>query len=197
MTLLIKELHHRVKNNFQIILTFLWAQKKSMKDEPSIQALEQTTQRIHAIYSLHELLNISNSSSVNIKKYIKGIVNSFSAQDTKIDYEQDIEELILDYDDAVTIGLIINELITNSMKYAFEDVTQAKIDIKFFQINGTYTLKYNDNGRGCTQNDLDNSSGLGNDLIQGLAHKNQADITINLEDSFSFMLTFKQRDRNG
>ena len=196
LKLMIKELHHRVKNNFQVILTFLWAQKKSIKDESSIKALEQTTQRIYAISSLHELLNISDAISINIKTYIQGILDSFIIQDDTIVYKHHVEEIMLNYDEAVVIGLILNELITNSNKYAFQGITNPYISVNFSIKENKYMLKYTDNGIGCDESKIENSSGLGYDLINGLSQKNNAELSISSNNGMELTMIFDKKMTN-
>ena len=191
LELMMRELNHRVKNNFQVILTFLWAQKKHMSDDASFRALEQTKQRIYAISSLHELLDVTDNVSIDIKTYIKGITNSFSEQQQAISYTKNSEDILLNYDEAISIGLTLNELITNSVKYAFKGIKEPKIDINFFIKDGMYVLKYSDNGIGCSEDKLKNSTGLGHDLIEGIAQKNSAEISIDSSRGFAFSLSFK------
>jgi len=194
LQLLIKELHHRVKNNFQFILTFLWAQKQSIKDEVFLQALEQTTQRIYAISSLHELINISDTVSINIKAYIDKIISSLILQDETIVYDLDnITDLTLEYNEAVTIGLILNELITNSQKYAFTNTPQPIIKISVLSSEDSYEFEYCDNGKGCEINKIKNSTGLGYELIHGLIQKNNAKISINSDNGIKINITFPKK----
>ncbi|XPV70364.1 MAG: 7TM diverse intracellular signaling domain-containing protein [Halarcobacter sp.] len=191
LKLLIKEMHHRVKNNFQFILTFLWAQKNSTKDENSLKAINQTTQRIYAISSLHELLNISTTISIDIKSYIENMLNSFVEQDKNITYEKNIDNITLDYDKTVSIGLILNELITNSNKYAFKDISNPTIKILFYKKNDIYILDYCDNGIGFDKKILNNSLGLGFELIYGLAKKIHAEVNLDTKKGTRFEIKFK------
>ena len=193
LRLMIKELNHRVKNNFQVILTFLWAQKKSIKDEPSLRALEQTKQRIYAISSLHELLNISDTVSININRYVEGIINSFLIENSAIKYNTNIENIVLDYDEAVTVGLILNELITNSHKYAFEFTQSPNINVQFYEKEGMHLFKYSDNGVGFDADKLANISGLGYDLIYGFAQKTDAKLSISSNEGMEITITFDKK----
>lgn len=194
--ILFQELHHRVKNNFQIILTFLWAQKKSIQGKESLEALEQTTKRIYAISSLHELLDISDIVTIDINAYLQGIVDSFLAEGNKIKYQKNIEKIMLDYNEAVAIGLILNELITNSHKHAFEFTQNPLINIDFYEKGNTNIFKYNDNGAGFNTNNLANGSGLGYDLIYGFAQKNNAKVSITSDNGIELTIIFHKKGIN-
>ena len=196
LTLLIQEMHHRVKNNFQFILTFLWAQKKLTKDEASLQAIEQTKQRIHAISSLHQLLKVSDTVSINIKNYIQGILDSYSVQESSIRYENNIQDVLLGYDEAVTLGLILNELITNSIKYAFDGVENPTIEVYFgkHKGDGNYLFTYSDNGVGFDTSKSHKNSGLGYDLIYEFANKNGAKILLSSQDGMKFQFMLKKNN---
>lgn len=194
LKLLIQELHHRVKNNFQVILTFLWAQKKSIKEEKYLKTLEYTIQRIHAISSIHELFNISDTVAINIKTYIEGMIDSFKIQQEKIKYDLTIEKVMLNYNEAVTIGLILNELITNSHKHAFESIDKPCISVKFYQQNNKYIFAYKDNGVGFDTKKVHSSSGLGYDLIYGFAQKNNAEISLSSEYGMELTIIFDKKD---
>ncbi len=192
LKLLIKETHHRVKNNFQFILTFLWAQKKSIHDEASIKALEQTTKRIHAIASLHELLNASGEVEINTKTYVEDIIRSFQTQDHQALYEFNIEKLSFNYDGSIAIGIIINELITNSIKYAFESIDKPHIAVELYEKDNKYIFKYCDNGVGFDVKEFQNSRGLGHDLIYGFIHKNSGDVSISSDSGMEMKIIFNK-----
>lgn len=192
--MLFKELHHRIKNNFQVILTFLWAQKNSIKDKKSLQALDQTTRRIYTISSLHELLNISDTVSIDINLYLQGILDSFIAENNTIEYKHNIESIKLDYDEAVALGLIFNELLTNSNKYAFESKQNPCIVVDLYEKNNTNIFRYSDNGCGFDTASLADNSGLGYDLIYGFAQKNNAEISVSSDKGMELRMIFHKKE---
>ncbi len=195
LKLLIKEMHHRVKNNFQVIITFLWAQKRSIKEEQSIRAMEYTIQRIYAISSIHEQLNVSEKSSIDIEHYIKEMINSFKTHQDTVEYRLNIENPMLGYDEAITIGLILNELLTNSDKYAFDDVKEPCISIDLTLKDDSCIFVYSDNGPGFDVSSLSQNSGMGYDLIHGFVAKNNAKIFITSENGLSVTITFPKGKR--
>lgn len=191
LTLMINELHHRVKNNFQLILTFLWAQKKSIKDEKTLLALNQTMQKIYSIASLHELLKLSDMTAIDIKTYILGIMNSFGSQEKVITYHADVEDISLEYDKSVAIGFILTELIINSHKYAFALTDIPKISVKFYKEGDKYILIYSDNGIGFDINRLEKGFGFGYELIYAYAKKNNATVSVSSDNGAIITITFR------
>lgn len=120
--ILLKEIHHRIKNNMQVISSLLGLQSMYVNDKNSISILKESQERVKSMAIVHEKLYGSNDfTKINIKKYIKDLsihlFNSFDAH--KINLKVEGEDLFLDLDTAIPCGLIINELVTNSIKYAF------------------------------------------------------------------------------
>ena len=120
--ILLKEIHHRIKNNMQIISSLLGLQSLYVKDKNSISILKESQERVKSMAIVHEKLYGSKDfTKINFKEYTKEIalhlLNSFDAHDINLKVEG--EDLFLGLDTAIPCGLIINELITNSTKYAF------------------------------------------------------------------------------
>jgi len=193
LKLLFQELHHRVKNNFQFILTFLWIQKKSIKDKDAVEALELTTKRIYSISLLHELLYKKGDTFINFKEYLEEFLFSIRSENNNVSIESNIEEVKLSFDDAVTFGLISNELITNSLKYAFDEIKNPKITIDFYSENDLYTFSFKDNGIGFDKELLKSKSGLGHELIQEFVQKlNKGTMNLNTDNGVSITITFSK-----
>jgi two-component sensor histidine kinase len=159
-TLLLQELNHRVKNNMQMIVSLIRLQTNDI-DDKKIQNLFLTTQnRLNAMSQLHELLyQKENISYINAYEYfitlIDGLQETYT-QNIKINYDVDTD---LQTEQAISCGIILNELVTNSLKHAFSK-DDGKIDIFLSKENSTYTLIVKDNGTGYNQEKTPNSFGL-------------------------------------
>ncbi|MEN8146415.1 MAG: histidine kinase dimerization/phosphoacceptor domain -containing protein [Campylobacterota bacterium] len=191
LKLLFQELHHRVKNNFQFILTFLWIQKKSIHDKKAVEAFDVTTNRIFAMSQLHELLYKTDNPRVNMRMYVKEFLQPFQENNPDITIESNIVETDLTFDTAVTFGLILNELITNSTKYAFEGIADPRIYIDFNIKDGQHLFVYRDNGVGFDEKILRTSAGLGYELIREFIHKlENSTMVLNTANGVEITITF-------
>lgn len=196
--LLIKEIHHRVKNNFQIINGLLFLQSRHIED-PEIQKIFQESQdRIHSMTLIHEKLYQSeNLQGVHFKHYLENLVKDLlktyiidKNKDIRIHLE--IEDLTLSPDIAIPCGLLINELITNSIKYAFTGQNKGEIDLKLSLLkNEMLCLSVKDNGSGIPQDiELETSTTLGFSLINSFASKLGAELKLSREQGTSYEFTF-------
>ncbi len=177
--LLIKEVHHRVKNNMQIISSLLNLQTSDQKDENVINALKISNSRIQSMALVHQkLYGTEDLIHVNIKEYITQlyvyIENSFGLNNLQITNKITINKsIIFNVDTIGPIGLILNELITNSFKYAFKENTPGEITISIIEISeGRFCLIYTDNGSGIPDNiNINKSNSLGLELISILTEQ--------------------------
>jgi two-component sensor histidine kinase len=198
--LLIKEIHHRVKNNLQVVSSLLNIQADKA-DNPALTAvLLDNKKRISAIALVHELLyKNQNMANINMKEYISMLAThlmSFSEiSETPVESDLDIEDIALDLDTAIPIGLIINELISNSFKHAFKSLKSGLITVRFNRNrHNTYTLFVSDNGCGLPagyQNNLANTLGI--ELVHILAEQVNATVTIENNSGTAFTFTFAKR----
>ena len=185
--LLIQEIHHRVKNNLQIISSLLKLQSRYITDEKALEAIQDGRNRVQSMAILHkDLYKEDNVRGVNMKTYFsnltQGIFNSYNLKKDKVKLNLDIENVNLDVDTVIPIGLITNELISNSLKYAFaEGYDQAKIDVKLKEINDHYELTVSDNGIGINDKILaqTTSNTFGQKMIKAFADKLKATVHIN------------------
>lgn len=158
--LLLKELNHRVKNNMQTIVSLIRLQSDGIKDEKYKDILETIQNRINAMGHLHELLyNQNDISDINAYEYFELIIEEINDS-----YESDIEinfdiQSRLKIEHAVYCGLILNELMTNSFKYAFPN-KRGHINVKLYKENSQIILIFSDNGIGYKQEKNPNSLGL-------------------------------------
>lgn len=151
---LLREIHHRVKNNLQVISSMLSLQGNSLSDKKVAQAINESMGRVKSMALIHQMLyQHDRFSSIDMHEYIiqlsHAIASSFQPQKKDIRLNFDLERAMIDIDTAVPIGLIVNELITNAYKYAFINKTDGSIHISFKKSNeNIFYLKIADNGIG-------------------------------------------------
>ena len=151
--MLIKEIHHRVKNNLQVISTLLELQSHGLMDERSKAALQESQNRVQSIALIHQRLYEHESfGAINIDEFAHDLYNQvasvFKKENQKVDANFDLHDISFDIDTAVPLGLIMNELLTNSFKYAFGGNRKNEIYIGMKKENGSYELDFRDSGEG-------------------------------------------------
>ncbi len=177
--ILLKEVHHRVKNNLQIILSLIDLNINFDTDVKNI--LQNTQNRIYAMALIHEKIYGSESlSAVNMKDYIESLVNSLiELYESNIKFKSNIDPIDLDMEESIPLGLIINEMVTNTIKYAFPDKKEGNLYIELKKGKTDYTLIFQDDGIGLPDNiDLDNPTSLGLIVITNLTLQIGGEITI-------------------
>lgn len=168
---LLRETHHRVKNNLQVVASLLNMQSGYIKDEESKHFFQDSQNRVRTIATLHEKLYGSEKfTHVQLKKYIEQLigilVTSFGINSDLIKISQDIEEIEIETKYSVPIGLVVNEIITNSFKYAFPDGSSGKIFIKVYKSGEELLMEIGDNGKGLNETlDIASLKSLGLQLI--------------------------------
>ncbi len=196
-TTLLSEIHHRVKNNLAIVSGLLQLQKNEVKDEKVTAAFEQSINRIISIAMVHELMYKSPElSSINIQSYLDMLVPAISAamndHNRNIEFEIQIDEYKLNINQAIPIGLLLNELITNSFKYAFQDQEAGIIKIKLNADGEKVTVLYEDNGSGFgDESNFDKPKNLGLNLIHTQLQQLDAIYTVDTQDKFKLEFTFE------
>ena len=194
--MLLKEIHHRVKNNLQIVSSLLNFQNAKISDVQLKQIFEESKQKIYAISIIHEkLYKTSNVASINIQDYIAdlfdSIVNLSSSNNIKLEVTG--PEIKLDLDTMIPLGLILNELITNSLKYAFSNVNyQPKITIHLDKPKENfYKLIYKDNGSGYDTTNIQVKKGFGLYLVKMLSRQLYGEMELHTQPSFELVITFE------
>lgn len=191
---LLGEIHHRVKNNLAIISGLL--QLELMKGANSRFSLEDAVNRIQSIATVHEILySTDNFIDIDIEKYIKKLVANISSTYPKlvdaVDIRCNIDQINLTINQAVPLGLLQNELITNSVKHAFSHSESGTIDIEIHRIDSsTMAMNYRDSGKGFNKKKLESSESLGFTLIQSLLQQLDATVSIETEHGFHLSCTF-------
>lgn len=188
--LLLKEIHHRVKNNLQIISSLLSLQTKNITDEKAKFAILEGKERIQAIALIHQKLYLDNSfATIEMDEYlgdlIKQLSNSYNAESGKIKISLKTNRIVLNIDTVVPLGLIICELTTNAFKYAFSNKSEGtlKIEINHAE-NDSYILNVKDNGVGMKENfNFLESKTLGVEIVTALTEQLDGEISYRSDDS--------------
>jgi len=166
--LIIKEIHHRIKNNLQVVISLLRLQASKVEDEVVVGMFKNTQKRIFSMALLHEnLLQEYDLELINAHEHFKylveNLINSY-AVDKEIDIEIDIESIDFGMQTLTPLGLIINEIITNSLKHAFNETSHGKICITMKRLhNKKHEIQISDNGSGYIKNGR--SKGVGTRLV--------------------------------
>ena len=187
--LLLKEIHHRVKNNLQIISSLLSLQSRYINDQSALDAIKDGRNRVQSMALLHKnLYQEDDLTGVKMQPYfsslIEGIFRSYNLTKEQVGLELDIADINLDVDTVIPIGLITNELITNSLKYAFDQsVEHAIIEVKLKESLAGYELVVKDNGVGIDSEIIESSkdSTFGQRMIRAFVDKLKAKIQIDNE----------------
>ncbi len=181
--ILLKEIHHRVKNNLQVISSLLGIQSRKIKDSKAFEALTEGRARVNSMSLIHQdLYNQDNLKGIEMKSYLEKLVDSlfdtYNISDGDIVLESDIDPLTLDIDTVIPLGLIINELISNALKYAFP-TGKGKITVKLKQTDRGLLLDVSDNGIGMDNPDqVVHGDTFGYDLISALVDKLDGSLSI-------------------
>lgn len=194
--LLLKEIHHRVKNNLQIIGSLLKFQTKYIKDPEAIEIFKESQNRIRSISLIHEkLYQTKDLSRIEFAGYAKTLLNqlfiTFGIKPDNVTCIVNANNVFLSVDNAIPCGLIINELVTNSLKYAFPDNRKGNITIEMCYSNAEYTLKISDNGIGMPEHHgINKPETLGLQLVSTLATQLDARLLLEKEHGTCYTLTF-------
>lgn len=194
--LLLKEIHHRVKNNLELVKSLISLQSAKLEDSATKDAMMASQNRVQSMGLIHQkLYQGENLGSIEMKDYFlnlgEGILDTFNAED-KVKIECAMETLELDVDTAVPIGLIVNELLTNALKYAFPENRNGNIQISLSQATPeTLSLKVTDNGVGKIAGVAPKGTGFGSQLIQLLTQQLNGTMTENNENGTMVTFNFK------
>jgi len=193
--ILLREVHHRVKNNMQVISSLLSLQIRKNSDELIKAALNDAQQRVKAMASVHELLYRSdNLAHINADKLIRSIsmdlLRLYQEQSRHITLKIDVADMSLDLDKAVPLGLILNELLSNALKYAFPEKNTGTITIQLSVIEEqSFHFSLMDDGVGIPAEFVhENSDTLGIKLIMALSEQLHAEVTFDTEQGTQFSM---------
>lgn len=193
--MLIREMNHRAKNNLALAASLVKMEAGYSEDDQASKVLRQTQKRLETLASIHELMYMSPDTrgSVNMKEYLgqiaKGLVLSFGNPDLKL--ELHIDPVLLDMKTANTIGLLVNELISNSFKHAFRKDTPGILKVDFLDKEGFYKLRVSDNGPGISPDNQPKNS-LGHLLIDEFVKQLQGTMEIISSPGTSYLISIKK-----
>jgi PAS domain S-box-containing protein len=193
---LMKEIYHRVKNNLMVISSLLSLQSRYIKDKETQDIFKQTQNRAESMALIHEKLYQSTDlKKIDFGDYIKKLSNAlyktYVMDDSQIKLNVDVEDIMLDIDTSIPLGLIFNELVTNSLKHAFPQDKIGEINIKFYSKDDKYILEVKDNGIGFSDDmDYKNTDSLGLRLVTNLTEQIDGVIELNKTSGTSFKIIF-------
>jgi len=193
---LLKEIHHRVKNNLGIVSSLLALQSEQTQDANVLDAMQETQNRVYSMSMIHQrLYQGKNLSAIEMKDYFinlsRHILDSFGA-DNRIKLEFAMEAIEIDIDTAIPLGLIVNELLTNALKYAFPNDKEGKIIIGLRRRDGNILeLEVSDNGIGLQEDEIVKHAGFGTQLIKLLIQQLDGKMKINTNIGTSVAFEFK------
>lgn len=192
--ILLKEIHHRVKNNLQIISSLLSLQINAIDDKEVSQALDESKRRIEAIALIHQNLYQGNKiDRVDFKSYLMKIMRSQQEVNPTIKCEVISNEVDFKLDIAVPLGLIISEMIVNSVKHAFKDIENPELKLELTKNNQNIKLIFQDNGIGLPMNfSLEQPVSLGTEIIQALTEQIEAEIHYENDNGAKFTILFQE-----
>jgi PAS domain S-box-containing protein len=202
---MLKEIHHRVKNNLQVISSLLDLQTESIRDPQIFQMFQDSQRRIHSMALVHEKLYQSQDlARIDFAEYIQSTVDyllmAYGELARGVVPNIQVDGVLLGIDLAIPCGLIINELVSNALKYAFPEENEKElkgerreIKITFEACEGKYRLKVCDNGIGLpSELDIEQSPSLGLQLVHILAQQLQGTLEIDRSEGVAFKLTFSE-----
>ncbi len=195
--ILLKEVHHRVKNNMQVISSILNLQSSYVNDAYALNLLKECQNRIKSMAFIHEsLYQTKNFEEVNFSDYIatlsKNLIHSYSIQANKIKLILTLDKLFLNLDTSIPCGLIINEIISNSLKYAFVDGRDGIISVNLTNVKNNVKIEIGDNGIGMPNNiNIKEIKTLGLQLIDTLTDQIDGKLTIDTTKGTKFIIEFK------
>jgi|AGTN01.2.fsa_nt_gi PAS domain S-box len=194
---LLKEIHHRVKNNLQIISSLLSLQSGTI-DPDHTHMLRESQNRIRSMAMIHEKLYRSRDlSHIDFADYVNSLIaslaRSYLSADDKVKIGADVHDIHLDIDQAIPCGLIINELVSNSLKYAFNDGRTGVVRVSLSKCDNIYTLIVSDNGTGLPPEiDFRNTPSLGLQLVNTLVSQIEGTIDLAGNAGTTFRITFRE-----
>lgn len=192
---LIHEIHHRVKNNFQLITNLLETHGRTLQDDQSLKVLEDSRSRIQSMALLHQrLYEMQDHEGIKFADYAKHLVEEIASifkRDQPVQLEVNAPPLRLKLDMAVTLGILMNELITNAFKYGFtDDSPRLRIDLIPLETD-RYELVVWDNGNGFEPAPKPSETGFGLKLVRRLTRQLRGQLTLESDEGMAFRLIFQ------
>ena len=191
--LLLREIHHRVKNNLQLVSSLLTLQGRSIDDEMAQQAIREGQSRVRSMALIHQdLYNKENLMDIGVREYMEKltqeIFSTYQIEPDRVTLTMQIDDIELDVDTLVPLGLIINELITNSLKYAYTDRSAGALSVSLTQGDRTLMLRVSDDGVGYDPLQVRKNS-FGSTLITALVEQLEGDMQLSIEGGTNVEIT--------
>jgi PAS domain S-box-containing protein len=193
--ILLKEIHHRVKNNMQVISSILNLQSSYVEDKNTLLILQESRDRIRSMAMIHEsLYKRDDFSSIDFSGYIDNLVQNLVSSyqvGQKIKINKDLQRVSIDLDQAIPCGLLVNEVITNSLKYGWDEEGTGNINIALKKEDNTITIEIGDDGRGLPEEfDLIKSDTLGLQLIITLVEQLDGQLSVDISKGTKYLIKF-------
>ncbi len=194
---LVREIHHRVKNNLQMVISLLNAQSEYLNHPSALLAIKESRERMQAIAILHQkLYQVEDSTKINMRSYIHELVDNIQQsfdKSERIHFQVDVADIGLDMSQSVPLGLILNEAITNAIKYAYPKNAKGSIQISLQQVEGRQLqLVIADRGKGLPEGfDIEHSHSLGMQLIKLFGEQLEGDLFLVNRNGLEIVLNFK------
>ncbi|MBD3415354.1 MAG: PAS domain S-box protein [Candidatus Aminicenantes bacterium] len=196
---LLREIHHRVKNNMQVISSLLSLQSRGIKDGEVQEIFNESQRRIKTMAMVHEKLYRSEDlSRIDFAKYLSSLIqylfHSYGIDSQKIILKKEIEEISLDINTAIPLGLLVNELISNSLKHGFPNDRKGEVKVSMKKSkSGQIKVMVTDNGVGVPdQTDLKKSGSFGLQLVKMLTKQLHGSMKMISNEEISFIITFEE-----
>lgn len=194
--ILLREIHHRVKNNLQVISSLLNLQSKHIQDKQALGAIKEGRDRVRSMAMIHQnLYREENLMGIDIGEYIQqlaeNLFSSYNIEQSKVGLSISVDKMNWDVDDAIPLGLILNELISNALKYAFQEKENGVLTIALKTHANKVTLMVKDNGPGLPEGwSIDNQQSFGYQMIKSFAKKMKANLEMKNENGLCVSLAF-------
>ena len=194
--LMLKEIHHRVKNNLQVVSSLLRLQSETISDESAIGYLKMSEQRVRSMALIHQqLYRTKDLTRIDFRQYLEELCNYlFFANDVRrdeISLNLRVDEIYFAIDTALPCGLIVNELVTNSLKHAFRKAKKGEVTVSLAKEDGNKNiLTVKDNGSGAAALDFENSTTLGMELVKTLTEQLEGTIKVSTNNGTEICITF-------
>jgi len=197
---LLQELHHRVKNNMQVISGLIELQSQQLEDESAREIFNETRDRVSSMALIHEnLYKASDLGNINFAEYVKTLTKhlflSYNVDFEAVQLKIDVEDVYLDVQVGIPCGLIINELVSNTLKHAFLEGRRGEVGVSLFEgDDGRYTLTVKDDGAGFPEDiDFRKTTSLGMQLVTMLVEQLEGTIELERKEGTKFVISFPEK----
>ena len=197
--LLLQEVHHRVKNNLMIISSLLNLQSRYINDEDVLNMIKDSQSRARSMAIIHEkLYSCRDLKRINFGEYIESITedlfNTYSTN-SHVSLRMDVDYLMLDINTCLPLGLIVNELVSNSLKYAFPKGRTGCVTVRFHRGSENYVLEVGDDGAGLPEDlDIDHADSMGMELVSSFTHQLKGEMELIRKNGTCFRIRFNDEE---